>query len=267
MQNNIKVFESNEFGTVRIVMIGEQPWWVLSDVCRVLGISNPSKVAQRLDNDEKLKVDPKSELGSRSNTPITVISESGLYAVILRSDKPNAKDFRKWITSEVIPSIRKHGAYMTDDVLDQLIENPETATKLFAKLKNERSKKEALKKYVEILTPKARYHDIVLQSPGNVLTTVIAKDYGMSAVKFNKLLHALEVQFRYKTNSTWFLYEKHENKGYTDTITYHLNGNSYIHMVWTQKGRFWLYEYLKAHGIYPKAEQPVQLELTEPFAL
>jgi prophage antirepressor-like protein len=111
MQNQIQVFESHDFGTVRVLEKNGQPWWVLKDVCKALSLSNPTIVAQRLDSDEKLKVDPKLDLGSRSNTPVTVVSESGLYAVILRSDKPEAKIFRRWITHEVLPAIRKTGSY------------------------------------------------------------------------------------------------------------------------------------------------------------
>ena len=183
--------------------------------------------------------------------------------LIIRSKLPAAIRFEKWVMDEVLPSIRQHGAYISDDVLDQLIENPEAAARLFTKLKDERAEKEALEEYVEKLTPKARYHDIILSCPGAVLATVIAKDYAMSAAKFNKLLHALGVQYRYKTNPTWYLYQKHEDNGYTNSKTYNINGKSVTHMRWTQKGRFWLYEYLKAHGVYPKAEQPVQLEINE----
>jgi prophage antirepressor-like protein len=97
---------------IRTIMKNGEPWFVLKDVCDVLELSNPSVVASRLDEDEKEKIDPKPDLGSRSNELITIISESGLYSVILRSDKPEAKQFKKWITSEVLPSIRKTGAYI-----------------------------------------------------------------------------------------------------------------------------------------------------------
>ena len=114
----------------------------------------------------------------------------------------------------MLPSIRKHGAYVTNDMLDSIIDNPESAVKLLARLKGEREQKAALEKkpealegYVSELKPKSYYYDIILQCPGAVLTTVIAKDYGMTAVRFNKLLHALDIQFKYKTNKTWMLYK------------------------------------------------------------
>ena len=89
----------------------------------------------------------------------------------------------------------------------------------------------------------------------------------MGCAKFNKLLYALGVQFRYKTNKTWVLYAAHDGKGYTISKTYYIRGTTHIQMCWTQKGRLWLYEYLKAHGVYPKAEQPIQLELSQPLVV
>lgn len=103
--NELEIFKNEEFGEIRTVMKDGEPMFCLVDICRALEISNPSKVAQRLDDDERTKF----ELGRAGET--NFITESGLYAVILRSDKPNAKKFRKWITSEVLPSIRKTGAY------------------------------------------------------------------------------------------------------------------------------------------------------------
>ncbi len=103
--NELQIFSNEEFGEVRTVLLNDEPMFCLADVCKALEISNPSKVAQRLDEDERTKL----ELGRAGET--NFITESGLYAVILRSDKPNAKKFRKWVTSEVLPSIRKTGSY------------------------------------------------------------------------------------------------------------------------------------------------------------
>lgn len=103
--NELQTFNNEEFGEVRTAIVDNEPMFCLADVCKALEISNPSKVAQRLDEDERTKL----ELGRQGET--NFITESGLYAVILRSDKPNAKKFRKWVTSEVLPSIRKTGGY------------------------------------------------------------------------------------------------------------------------------------------------------------
>lgn len=103
--NDLKIFNNEEFGEIRTVVVNEEPMFCLTDICKALEMSNPTMVAQRLDDDERTKLD----LGRQGET--NFITESGLYAVILRSDKPNAKKFRKWVTSEVLPSIRKTGSY------------------------------------------------------------------------------------------------------------------------------------------------------------
>ena len=105
MVNEIEVFKNNEFGEIRTVVVNDEPMFCLADVCNAIEISNPTMVAQRLDDDERTKLD----LGRAGET--NFVTESGLYAVILRSDKPAAKKFRKWVTSEVLPSIRKTGTY------------------------------------------------------------------------------------------------------------------------------------------------------------
>ena len=93
-------------------------WWVLKDVCDALNLSNPTMIAQRLDDDEQSKIDPKSGLGSVSNTPVNIVNEAGLYKIILRSDKPEAKEFQRWVTHEVLPQIRRTGGYVPTDAGD-----------------------------------------------------------------------------------------------------------------------------------------------------
>lgn len=145
IQNNIEVFENPIFGQIRMVMVDDEPMFCLVDVCRALGISNPTMVAQRLDEDESTKLD----LGRAGES--NFITESGLYAVILRSDKPNAKKFRKWVTSEVLPSIRKHGAYATKDTIDKIISNPDYGIALLQSLKEEREKREEAERKMQSL--------------------------------------------------------------------------------------------------------------------
>ena len=132
--NSMKIFQYNDSKEIRTVMMNGEPWWVLKDVCNVLDIKNPTDIAKKLDEDEQGKVDPRLNLGSRSNMPITIINESGLYSTILQSRKPEAKKFKRWITSEVLPSIRKHGAYMTDETLEKATSDPEFLGKLVMKL-------------------------------------------------------------------------------------------------------------------------------------
>jgi len=256
-QNNIQIFENKEFGKIRVVFINEQPWWALKDVCAVLGIKNHKMTAQRLDGDEVSLTDLTDNLGRVQKT--AVISESGLYAVILRSDKPNAKSFRKWVTSEILPSIRKHGAYFTDELLRQIEHDSEVIGELVSRLVDEKQKTDALLDYVDATAPKARYYDVILQCPNAVQVSIIAKDYGYSAIAFNKLLHKLRVQF--KIGDTWLLYKEHQGNAYTVTNTYTKNGKvTAIHTCFTQRGRFWLYDLLKANGILPEAEKMAMAE-------
>jgi prophage antirepressor-like protein len=119
--NNLIPFQSEQFGEVRVVMRDGEPWWVASDVCRVLEIGNPSDVIRALDDDEKITLD-NIEGNPRFGIPhqLNIISESGLYSLIFRSRKPEAKTFRRWVTSEVLPSIRKHGGYLTPALEEEL---------------------------------------------------------------------------------------------------------------------------------------------------
>lgn len=119
--NGLQVFEYGA-NQIRTVDREGEPWFVLKDVCGVLGLKNPTMIVNRLDEDERAKFD----LGRQGE--VNVINESGLYHVILRSDKPEAGPFRKWVTSEVLPSIRKHGAYMTADTIEQVIADPDAAS-------------------------------------------------------------------------------------------------------------------------------------------
>jgi len=178
MQNAVQVFESQEFGEVRVMHIDGHPWWVLKDVCAVLALSDTNRVAERLDADELTRIKLVSGGQTRS---MYAVSESGLYAVIVRSDKPNARAFRKWITSEVLPSIRKHGAYINDDVLHNMQEDSDYSAELLRNLTAERNRSNALINKMAQLAPKAHYHDIILQCPDAIPVTFIAKDYGVSS--------------------------------------------------------------------------------------
>lgn len=253
MNSQLQVFENEEFGKVRVLEIDGTPWFVGRDVAATLGYSNTRKALKdHVDTDDVTNRYPIVDSLGRSQEA-TLINESGLYSLILSSKLPSAKRFKRWVTSEVLPSIRKHGAYIIDEVLEEAAKNQDFAFELFCKLQAEKGKTAALLDKVVTLAPKARYYDLILQSKGIVQVSLIAKDYGMSAVTFNRLLHDLGIQYR--IGSTWVLYQRHANQGYTKSRTYYTpHGSSVIHTYWTQKGRLFLYEMLGASGILPLME-------------
>lgn len=185
---------------IRTVEKDGTTWWVLKDICDALNLSSPHKVAERLDEDERCGIELRTS-GGLQNT--TVINESGLYNVILRSDKPEAIPFRKWVTSEVLPAIRKHGAYMTPETLEAAILNPDTIIKIATALKEEKEKNQLLQMVnsnlkVEnaIMTPKAEYFDDLVDR--NLLTNFreTAKQLQVKERDFIKFL--LEKKYLYR---------------------------------------------------------------------
>lgn len=135
--NQLQVFNNEEFGQVRTVVQGEDVWFVAKDVCDILELNDTNKALLTLDDDEKSKHEQYSGSGRKP----MIINESGLYSLILRSRKPQAKAFKKWVTSEVLPSIRKHGAYMTDQALEQAVTNPDFMIGILTNLKEEKAKR------------------------------------------------------------------------------------------------------------------------------
>nr|DAG54420.1 MAG TPA: hypothetical protein [Caudoviricetes sp.] len=257
--NEIQVFSNAELGEVRTTVIDGEVMFVGKDVAEILGYQNGSKaLADHVDEEDKLNNDSLSSLGQRGGW---LINESGLYSLILSSKMPNAKKFKRWITTEVLPSIRKHGVYAVDEVL----QNPDVLIQALTELKKEREEKAKLKETVAVqnqqiteMTPKACYYDVVLNCKDVISTTEIAKDYGWSAKKMNAYLHEKKIQF--KQGKIWLLYQKYSEQGLTSTKTSVYNGrdgisHSSIHTYWTQKGRLFIYELLKKDGILPIMER------------
>ena len=214
MQNQMQTFQNKEFGKIRAVDIDGQPWFVGKDVTGILGYNNSRKaLSDHVDREDKGVTKWYTPGGSQN---LTTINESGLYRLIFSSKLPAAKAFTQWITSEVLPSIRKHGAYITDDTLDKMRDDDGFTDDLINRLADEKVKNAALLGEVELLTPKAQYHDLILQCENAVQTSIIAKDYGMACAAFNKLLHGLKVQ--YKIGDCWLLYQE-----YADKATSNLN--------------------------------------------
>ena len=189
MENEkLLIFENPEFGKVRSLLIDCEPWFVAVDVCRALEIEKTNRALSRLDDDEK-GAHSMSTLGGIQK--LSVISESGLYSLILGSRKPEAKAFKRWITHEVIPSIRKYGAYVTDEVLDQIDEHPEWIPEYIRKLRNENAKAKAAREALEkaqaenaMLVPKAKYYDYFVGADSLTNLRYTAKELGVPQKKF-----------------------------------------------------------------------------------
>lgn len=255
----LKIFESTEFGAVRALEIDGAPWFVGKDVTDILGYQNPSEaLSDHVDDEDKLNSKTLSSLGQRGGW---LINESGLYSLVLSSKLPAAKAFKRWVTSEVLPTIRRHGLYAIDDI----IADPDLGIRALLALKAEREARKALEvenkvkdQQIAELKPKASYYDLILQCPSLLSVTEIAKDYGLSAKALNKMLHDLGVQFN--QSGVWFLYSQYQSYGYTQTKTQNYNRpdgtqGARTHMYWTQKGRLFLYDLLKRRGVLPMIER------------
>lgn len=222
--NDLKIFSNPEFGSIRVIEKDGEPWFVAADVCQILDLTNPTMALNRLDEDERSKLN----LGRQGET--NVVNEYGLYSLILGSRKPEAKVFKRWITHEVIPSIRKHGMYMTDEVLEKTLNNPDFLIDLLQAYKKEREEKLAYKEQVNLLVHANKLYT----------TTEIAKELGFkSAQELNRDLERKRIQ--YKINNTWVLYSEYADKGYTSIKEQVLdNGKVIYDRKWTGLGRQFL---------------------------
>lgn len=173
MNNEIKVFSNEEFGSIRRVEVDGEFWLVGKDVAQVLGYKNPQEAIRTHVDDDDKGVSEILTPGGKQNVPI--INESGLYSLVLSSKLPSAKKFRRWVTSEVLPSIRKHGAYMTPETLEAAILNPDYLIKVATALKQETEKRKALESKVQADAPKVLFADSVAASGSTVLVGELAK--------------------------------------------------------------------------------------------
>ena len=253
MNNKLQIFNNDEFELQAITIDGE-PWFIGSKVAKLLGYSNPRKaIRDHIDDEDKLT---ERIVTSGQARNVYIINESGLYSLILSSKLDSAKRFKRWVTKEVLPQIRKTGAYKLPEIeyaeslrmlADKIEENE--ALKLDNKIKQQQ---------IMEMKPKADYCDKILSSKSLVTITQIAKDYGMSGKAMNQILHDLKIQ--YKQSNQWLLYHQYQDKGYTSSETIEIpreDGTVLVKMntKWTQKGRLYLYERLKKKGYLPLIEQ------------
>lgn len=263
MNNQVTIFNNPQFGEIRTAGTADNPLFCLADVCKALGLTQ-GHVRERI-SDGVVSTEPIMDALGRTQYA-NFVNEDGLYDVILDSRKPEAKTFRKWVTSEVLPSIRKTGGYITTTtemsdaeilakavlVAQTTIANRETRIK---QLESENAEQKTL---IQQMQKGNDYLNVILQSKGTLATTQIAADYGMSAVKFNKKLNEMRIQ--HKVNGQWILYSNLMGKGYVHsrTISFtHSDGRPDTRLCseWTQRGRMFLYDALKEIGILPLIER------------
>jgi len=250
MQNAIQIFENKEFGQLGVLMIDGKPYFPASDCAKALGYKDTINAIKR----HCKGVAKRHILTAGGSQTANFIPEGDLYRLIIRSKLPSAEIFEAWVFDEVLPTIRKHGAYINEDVVRRMQEDSEYNSELLRNLAAEQRRNTALINKVALLAPKAHYHDVILLCPDTMPITLIAKDYGMTATAFNKLLHTMKIQ--HKIGGVWVLYKDHQSFGYTVTHTYSKNGvTAWMHTRWTQRGRLFLYEQLKARGILPVVER------------
>lgn len=270
MSTAIQKFVNEKFNwEIRVVEINGELWFVGHDVAKALGYSNSRKAL----NDHvsaKFKksgvtIRYSSSNGVEQDRSVTVINEAGLYKLVLKSKLPSAEKFSDWVCEEVLPSIRKHGVYATDNFIERSIADPDWAIAILTELKKTRAERDELNNTVNVqktqiaeLQPKSDYCDVVLKCSSLVSVSVIAKDYGYSAVAFNQLLYNYGIQ--YKQGDIWLPYQEYAKLGWTKTKTYvydEENNKCNTHMYWTQKGRLGLYQFLKEKGVLPLIEQNI----------
>lgn len=269
--NEIKIFDNPEFGKVRVIYTlvdaeVDEPWFVGRDVAVALGYSDPADAVKRHVDPEDKRLVKVGEIPTLdvSNYGAYIINESGLYSLVFSSRLELAKRFKRWVTSEVLPSIRKRGMYATPQTLEEMRKDPVAFVKLLRDYADEVDRNQALQTQVAVqnqqileMQPKASYYDIVLQCKNAIPITQIAKDYGWTANKMNTLLHDLGIQFHIR--KTWVLYDKYAQQGYTVSKTHWFpdkygRPQSNVVTQWTQKGRLFIYDLLKSNGYLPLCE-------------
>lgn len=259
MNNEIQIFTNEQFGEIRTVEEDGKVLLCARDVANILEYKDAvNAIKQHCRWVVKRHLPHPQSPGKQIE--MSFIPEGDVYRLIAHSKLPKAQEFESWVFDEVLPTIRRHGLYTTDELLD----NPDMMIAALEALKAERAARKALEaenkvqaQQIAEFQPKASYYDVVLNCKDLMSVSKIAKDYGKSAVWLNALLHEYGVQ--YKQGDIWLLYQKYAEMGYTSTKTHVVNGSdgqphSKVNTAWTAKGRLFIYDLLKSHGILPLIE-------------
>lgn len=248
MAVQLQVFTNDVFGQIRTIDEDGRILFCGRDVATALGYKDTNNALKQHCRGVAKHHPIVDSLGRTQEARF--ISEGDLYRLIASSKLPAAERFESWVFDEVLPSIRRHGIY----AIDELLQNDEFLEEAIRTLRAERLARLAAEQALLEAAPKISYYDVVLKSSSLLTTTEIAKDYGLSAKRLNQVLHAAGVQF--KQSGRWFLYAKHAQQGYTQSKTHEYDeGKTRTHMYWTQKGRLFIYDLLKAQGVLPVIEQ------------
>lgn len=245
----LQVFKNPDFGEIRTAGTADRPLFCLSDVCKAIGISNARNVKSRLDDDDVRLVDTIDKLGRTQQ--VTFVTESGLYDVIIRSDIEQAKQFRKWVTSEVLPSIRKSGGYiattdqMTDDEIMARAINiaQDTIRKRDERIKQLEDEKHNLIEENTVMLPKVRAYEKVINTPQTQwlkTTQEVANEIGMSAQRLNAQLVAMQIIYK-ASNGEYLVTSNYANWGLHSIVSYPINDKRVkTYIKWTDRGRLYI---------------------------
>ena len=256
MNNELINFHHEMFGDIRAIEKDGEPWFVGKDVAEALGYKDTvNALKAHVDEEDKAGWQITTQFG---NKKAVIINESGLYSLVLSSKLPQAKVFKHWVTAEVLPSIRRHGAYATAPTIEKIIASPEFGIALLKNLQQEQNMRREAEQRVRKLQPLADYTALILACPETVSVSQVAQDYGMSAVAFNRILNRAGIQ--YSVGGQWVLYAAYKDRGLVQSYTFnyrHNDGTDGCRMYtrWTQRGRLFLYDILKKMGIIPMIEK------------
>lgn len=231
MENKLMIFENDAFGKVRTLNLNGEPWFVAVDVCSVLDLSNPTIAVSRLDEDERAKFN----LGRQGDA--TIVNEPGLYTLVLGSRKPEAKAFKRWITHEVIPAVRKYGGYMTKSLLEQVLENPNLIYEFARRMLEEQQKNERLRQKLDRAKPKADYYDAFIHPESCTNIRATAKELKVPEKMFTAFL--IRKRYLYRAPSGSLMpYAKAADDGLFFVKDYiAVNGHQGVYTLVTPKGK------------------------------
>lgn len=238
MENKLMIFENDAFGKVRTLNLNGEPWFVAADVCSVLDLSNPTIAVSRLDEDERAKFN----LGRQGDA--TIVNEPGLYTLVLGSRKPEAKAFKRWITHKVIPAIRKHGVYITDEKLKLFAEHPELLDALMKSLYAAHAENLRHRAERQTLLPKADYYDAFMDADGCTNLRTTAKELNVPERWFARFLQ--QTGFLYRSPAGNLMpYAIPRNRGLFRVRDYVRNGHSGAYTLITPMGKSLFRELLR----------------------